>query len=84
MANDAAYGLAAQLLAAQLNLSGGAETCQEVVDAVNAGQNLLAGIDFDGTGKYLRPNGNTAGLYNDANDLAYTLDTYNNGNLCTP
>ncbi|MDX1520666.1 MAG: hypothetical protein R3264_03485 [Anaerolineae bacterium] len=78
-ANDGAYNLASQLLAAQLNLSAGAETCQEVVDAVNAGQTLLAGIGFDGTGSYLR--GKQA---NEANALAETLDTYNNGNLCTP
>jgi len=84
MARDAAYGLAAQLLAAMLNLSGGAETCQGVVDAVNEGQALLEGIDFNGSRSYLRPKGNTANLYNEANGLAYTLDTYNNGNLCTP
>jgi hypothetical protein len=79
-ANDGAYNLAAQLLAAQLNLSAGAETCQAVVDAVNSGQNLLAGISFDGTGNYLRRGDD----YELANTLAYTLDEYNNGNLCTP
>jgi hypothetical protein len=78
MASDAAYGMAAQLLAAELNLSAGAETCDEVVDAVNAGQNLLESIDFDGTGKYLKGKKGA-----DANALAFTLDTYNNGGLCT-
>ena len=76
-ASDGAYNLASQLLAAQLNLSAGAETCQEVVDAVNAAQTLLAGIGFDGTGNYLK--GKQAG---DANELAAILDAYNNGLLC--
>jgi hypothetical protein len=78
MASDGAYNLASQLLAAQVNLSAGAETCQDVVDAVNAGQALLASISFDGTGSYLKGK-----KVNDANALAATLDTYNNGNLCT-
>ena len=81
-ANDAAYNLASQLLAAQLNLSAGAETCQAVVDAVNAGQTLLASINFDGSGNYLRPKDGQ--LYTDANNLATTLDEYNNGLLCSP
>ncbi len=76
-ANDAAYGLAAQLLAAQLNLSAGAETCQEVVDAVNAAQALLVAENFDGMGNYLKGRQGR-----DANALAATLDEYNNGNLC--
>ena len=83
MANDAAYGLAAQLLAAQVNLSAGAETCQAVVDAVNAGQTLLLGIQFDGTGGYLKGK-NGGALRAEANALASTLDEYNNGNLCSP
>ena len=44
-ASDAAYNMAAQLLAALLNLSAGAETCTSpdggIVAAVNAGQTLL-------------------------------------------
>jgi hypothetical protein len=86
MANDAAYGLAAQLLAAELNLSAGAETCQAAVDAVNASQALLASIGFDGTGAYLSPKGKGGGgeIYQLANELASTLDVYNNGNLCGP
>jgi hypothetical protein len=81
-ASDAAYGLAAQLLAAQLNLSAGAETCQAVVDAVNAGQILLANIRFDGTGDYLKGGKNAGAQRAQANALASTLDEYNNGNLC--
>lgn len=78
-ASDAAYNLASHLLAAKLNLSVGAHTCQAAVDAVHAGQSLLASIGFDGTGNYLRPRDGQ--LYNDANDLAATLDDYNNGSL---
>ena len=78
--------MAAQLLAAQLNLSAGAETCQAVVDAVNDAQTLLASINFDGSGSFLQPKGKGGGglLYQEANALAAILDTYNNGNLCSP
>jgi hypothetical protein len=78
-ASDAAYTLAMHLLAAKLNLAAGAETCPEVVTAVAAGDALLASIGFDGTGTYLRPKD---AEYQTALDLAYTLDEYNNGNLC--
>jgi hypothetical protein len=79
MASDGAYNLASQLLAAELNLSAGAETCPAVVDAVNEAQMLLVSIDFDGTGKFLKGKKSAT-----ANDLAATLDQYNNGDLCTP
>ena len=51
------------------------------MDAVNAGQTLLAGIGFDGTGNYLKGK-NGGALRAQANTLAGTLDEYNNGNLC--
>jgi hypothetical protein len=38
-------------------------------------------IGFDATGKYLRPKN---AEYQQALDLAYTLDQYNNGLLCNP
>ena len=60
-----------------MNLSAGAETCQGVVDAVNAAQTLLAGEGFDGSGSYL--NGKQGA---EASALAVILDEYNNGNLC--
>ena len=84
-ASDAAYGLAAQLLAAEVNLSAGAETCAAVTDAVTAGQNLLASINFNGSGNYLGPKlkpPRTAAERTLANNLAATLDQYNNGLLC--
>jgi hypothetical protein len=80
-ANDAAYTLGMHLLAAQLNFAAGAETCQAALDAATAGEALLVSIGFDGTGKYLRPRD---AEYQQALSLAYTLDEYNNGNLCTP
>ena len=80
-ASDGAYNLASQLLAAMLNLSAGAETCQAAVDAVNDGQDLLSTIGFDGDGRFLRPKD---GSYSEATTLAGQLDLYNNGDLCTP
>jgi hypothetical protein len=86
-ANDAAYELAAQLLAAQLNLAAGAETCPAVQTAVVNGQSLLANnpINFTGSGSYLPSSVKTAtlkALRTQALGLAATLDRYNNGNLC--
>ena len=78
MASDGAYNLAAQLLAAQMNLSAGAETCSSVVKAVTDAQNLLTSIKFNGTGSYLKK----GATYNQAISLASTLDKYNNGLLC--
>lgn len=78
-AKDAAYGLAAQLLAAKLNLAAGAITCNAVQTAVAEGQALLDAINFTGTGSYLEKN---SGTRKDALSLAGTLDSYNNGYLC--
>jgi hypothetical protein len=80
-ASDAAYTLAMHLLAAQLNFAAGAETCQEAQDAAVAAENLLVSIGFDGTDKYLRPKDPE---YTEALELAYRLDEYNNGYLCSP
>jgi hypothetical protein len=83
-ANDAAYELAAQLLAAKLNLAAGAETCTAVQQAVINGQALLDTINFTGSGDYLGPKvkGSKLTQRNQALALATTLDQYNNGNLC--
>jgi hypothetical protein len=79
VANDAAYTLAMHLLAAQLNLAAGAETCQEAQDAAVAAEALLVSLGFDGTGSYLRPKD---AEYQTALELAATLDAYSNGELC--
>jgi len=78
-ANDAAYGLAAQLLAAKMNVSAGAGTCAAATTAIAGGQALLDAINFLGTGTYLKANST-----NRTNALAFatTLDKYNNNTLC--
>jgi hypothetical protein len=82
--SDAAYELAAQLLAAKLNLAAGAETCAAIQAAVLAGQALLDQINFTGSGDYLGSKVKGAQLTqrSQALSLANTLDQYNNGNLC--
>jgi hypothetical protein len=79
--NDAAYSLAAQLLAAKLNVSAGAGTCGEALDAIADGQQLLVDIGFTGNGDYLGPKAN-ATLRAQALELAGILDSYNNNTLC--
>jgi hypothetical protein len=78
MASDGAYNMAAQLFAAMLNYSAGAETCPAATTAINGASTLLVNINFNGTGAYLK-NGQ---LYNQAIGFTVTLDQYNNGNLC--
>jgi hypothetical protein len=85
-ASDAAYGLAAQLLAAIANDSAGAGVCAEAGQAMIEAQQLLVDIGFDGTDGYFikrvdEINGHTK---QEANTLAGILDTYNNGILCAP
>jgi hypothetical protein len=84
MANDAAYGLAAQLIAAKANQTAGAETCPALTSAITAADSLLTSINFTGTGEYLGPKvkGALATKRAQALSLATTLDQYNNGNLC--
>jgi hypothetical protein len=78
MANDPLYNLAAQLLAAKLNVVAGAATCSAAVNAINNGQALLVKYQFNGTGTYTV----TSGDATLARNLATTLDGYNNGTLC--
>ena len=59
-ASDAAYGLAAQLLAALANEAAGDGVCSEAGQAIIDGQTLLAGIGFDGTGDYYGGKGKNA------------------------
>jgi len=80
-AGDAAYGLAAQLLAAELNFVAGAGSCTDVDIAANDAQLLLTDIGFDGTRNYLK--GGRSGEDRDlANELAGILDAYNNNMFC--
>jgi hypothetical protein len=80
-ANDAAYGLAAQLLAAELNVQNGATACGAATTAIAAAQDLLDDINFTGTGSFLPPSASGT-TRTQALALATTLDQYNNNTLC--
>jgi hypothetical protein len=85
-ANDALYSLAAQLIAAQANYGAGAVNCGNASLAMTRAVSLLdnALINFDGTGSFLPPRGDIAGVSNEtalrnyALALAGVLDAYNN------
>ncbi|MBI2689358.1 MAG: hypothetical protein HYX27_23885 [Acidobacteria bacterium] len=78
MASDPAYNLAAQLLAAKLNVTGGAGVCANSTLAIASGQALLDQINFNGTGAYAKNMSATQILV--ANTLATILDAYNQDN----
>jgi uncharacterized repeat protein (TIGR01451 family) len=78
MSSDPAFNLAAQLLAAKLNVVAGAGTCPAAVTAINDAQALLDAINFNGN-THLNM---TTAQRNLANSLAATLDSYNNNTLC--
>jgi hypothetical protein len=77
---DPVYGLAAGLLAAELNLGAGAETCPIAEEAVLGGHLVLAGVGFDGSGEY------AAAASQEVADaiprLVELLVAYNSGELC--
>ena len=79
MASDPAYNLAAQLLAAKLNLAA-TGACADAVTAINSAQALLDAINFSGTGTYA--NKMTSAQKTLALQLATTLDQFNNNILC--
>ena len=78
MASDPAFNLAAQLLAAKLNLVAGAGVCPAAVSAINDAQTLLDVVNFDG----VRHDKMTPVQTSQANALATKLDQYNNNVLC--
>lgn len=78
-ASDPLWNMAAQLLAAKLNVQAGASICPAVTAAITSGQGLLAARSFNGStysGKL------TSAQTATANAVATTLDKYNNGLLC--
>jgi len=79
--SDAAYNLAAQLLAAKLNFGAGAKKCTAAQTAVSQAQALLDRINFTGSGNYL-PSTSTSPDRATALNLADQLDRYNNDQLC--
>jgi hypothetical protein len=78
-ASDPLFNLAAQLLAADLNIAAGAGSCPSAVSAINAAQALLVKYNFDGNTYSPKLTAADATL---ANSLATTLDKYNNNTLC--
>jgi hypothetical protein len=77
--SDPAYNMAAQLLAAKLNIQAGAGTCGPVLTAITQAQMLLDAINFNGTGSYLKKMNPAQAAQ--ANCLATWLDDYNNNRL---
>jgi hypothetical protein len=78
MASDSAFNLAAQLLAASLNVKAGALTCPNTISAINDAQALLSAVHFNG----ITHDKLSAAQTSQANSLATTLDRYNNNLLC--
>jgi hypothetical protein len=72
--------LAAQLLAAELNVAAGADTCTAETNAITHANSLLAGIGYAGppSSKVSSKVSNYADFVNTAS----TLNTYNNNQLC--
>jgi hypothetical protein len=79
--DDAAYSLATELVAAQLNLAAAAESCPAAEQAVQAAQLLLISVGFNGAGAYLPPAA-AAADHDLALSLAALLTDYNSGALC--
>jgi hypothetical protein len=78
--NDPIYPLAAGLLAAELNLNAGAETCSIAEEAVLGSHLVLADAGFDGSGEYTAA---TTGEVAEAIPrLVGLLAAYNSGELC--
>jgi hypothetical protein len=84
LASDPAYNLAAQLLAAKLNVQAGAKTCTVVSGPsgyITTAQNLLVAVNFTGifTNKNNPGHGAiSASQASQMNTLASQLDNYNN------
>ena len=77
---DPIYGLAAELLSAELNMRAGSEICPIADEAALGGHLVLASVDFDGSGEY------AAALSDETANaiprLVELLAGYNRGELC--
>ena len=80
-ASDAAYAMAAQLLAAKFNVAANAKACT-IQATIDEAQALLVSINFLGIGAYLPSKGGNQALRQRALVLATQLDDYNNGKTC--
>lgn len=76
--DDPLFSLAAQLLAAELNLNLGAETCPIAEEAAVGGHMVLASVNFTGTGNYFT----TVEVNAAVPRLLELLQGYNSGELC--
>lgn len=76
--DDPLYDLASQLLAAELNLNLGAETCPIAEEAAVGGHMVLSSVKFNGTGTYFTTIEVSAAVPR----LLELLQGYNSGELC--
>jgi hypothetical protein len=83
-ANDAAYNLAANLLAAKLNKAAGAFVAPCVANDMDTAQNLLVQLGFTGTGSYLGPATSQREVRTTALRLGGTLGQFNGAALQDP
>jgi len=82
---DARPQLAAQLLAAQLNIKNGAVSCTDATDAIIAAQTALKDLGYTGTlGDGTKPTGSSSPTKSEVNVIKGVLDDYNNNLLCSP
>jgi len=79
--SDPLFNMAAQLLAADLNVQGGAGSCAASTSAITQAQLLLGKYSWSGTAPPYSPKLTSADA-NLANQLATSLDKYNNNKLC--
>jgi hypothetical protein len=81
MASDPLFNMTAQLLAADLNAGAGAGQCSSSATAINQGHALLTKYGFDGLSSSTKLKITTTDITL-ANNLATTLNNYNNNKLC--
>jgi hypothetical protein len=79
--SDPLFNMAAQLLAADLNVQGGAGSCAASTSAITQAQQLLVKYNWNGTAPPYSPKLTSADTTL-ANQLATSLDKYNNNKLC--
>jgi len=77
---DPVYKLSSALLAAELNLNAGAETCPIAEEAVLGGHLVLSQVGFDGSGEYAV--GTSSEIESAIPRLVELLLGYNRGELC--
>src|SRR5262249_40873957 len=77
--SDPLFNMAAQLLAADLNVFSGAGSCAASTSAITQAHTLLSNYNFDGDGYSPKLTASDASL---ANYLGSQLDKYNNNKLC--